>query len=529
MPTADEILARAAKRASMVAAVRDKIEPTIKPTAPNESSPGRTDSDASTVGAPTEDAKKMALQKFKEAQAEEAVTRKIQRRGARDMDSDLSSAPKLSRSVQSRELFERQPAKSTPVVATAVKAKAAPKVEVVSPQTSQAVAQCLQRATTADLQSPASQQSLQSPASQAQLQSQTSQASPSDHEDQGESSEDEEELQKRAAQVRARKDAHARYMRFSRSLTSKKTPIEIRRAGQAASGNSEQMQMLLEQWASCSGIWSESEFLIQIKKKSKHRSFGGRRWLTKGQLLKKYGSEEIVRQIVEAKEAPEAQESQTRAHPDLNGVITPDSCMHEETKQYLVWDKEGEKDTEDHVCNQLFEAMEGKDTEDDEDSKMKKTSKKNKSGKSSNKKKKGKKQSSSSSSSSESSSSSSEDSSSEDLDWHFLKHTSISFRVKEEKEDTKKNKKRKKKTGKDAKGKNANGKDGKDGKEGKEGKDGKPKEETEEQKQKREEKEAEAERKKQEKEKQATFKKEQRKGLLRTGMAGSKRPAPISG
>ena len=33
-----------------------------------------------------------------------------------------------------------------------------------------------------------------------------------------------------------------------------------------------------------------------------------------------------------------------------------------ETTQYLVWDKEGEEDTEDHVMNQLFQAA---DTSDD--------------------------------------------------------------------------------------------------------------------------------------------------------------------
>lgn len=165
------------------------------------------------MGAPTEDAKRMARQKYREAQAEEKTpTERIQRKGAKDMDSDLSSAPKLSKSIQSQELLKQQAVKPGPL-ATAVKAKAAPKVETpvspMSPQTSLAVAACLQRATTADLQSPA----IQTPP--------PTQAPPNDDQSSESSSEeDEEELQRRAAEERARKEAHARYMRFSRSLKS---------------------------------------------------------------------------------------------------------------------------------------------------------------------------------------------------------------------------------------------------------------------------------------------------------------------
>ena len=37
------------------------------------------------------------------------------------------------------------------------------------------------------------------------------------------------------------------------------------------------------------------------------------------------------------------------------------NCTAEETRQYLVWDKEGSEDTTDHVCSELFTAAENGD------------------------------------------------------------------------------------------------------------------------------------------------------------------------
>ena len=88
------------------------------------------------------------------------------------------------------------------------------------------------------------------------------------------------------------------------------------------------MQLLLEQWASCNGMWRSSDFYIELKKKTRHRSFGCRKWLTKAELLVKYQSAEVVEAIVGAKRADaEVEKEFTRAHPDMHGVRTEDSWL----------------------------------------------------------------------------------------------------------------------------------------------------------------------------------------------------------
>lgn len=118
----------------------------------------------------------------------------------------------------------------------------------------------------------------------------------------------------------------------------------------------------------------------------------------------------------------------TRGKYSICGKHTPCLSPLQETRQYLIWDKEGEKDTVDHVCTQLFEAA---DTEEHDEeliakarlAKGKKKGKKGKGKKATKKKgskKRSKKKASSSSSSdsskSSSSSSSQSDSSDDDSD-----------------------------------------------------------------------------------------------------------------
>ena len=103
---------------------------------------------------------------------------------------------------------------------TAVKAKAAPKAaaepvvtKTESPGTNaKAVLENLHRRTTADLNST----SKSTPARHS-----TPSASEPDEPDEAEEEAPEPDEELSLKQVRARKDAHARYMRFSRSLTSK--------------------------------------------------------------------------------------------------------------------------------------------------------------------------------------------------------------------------------------------------------------------------------------------------------------------
>ena len=104
------------------------------------------------------------------------------------------------------------------------------------------------------------------------------------------------------------------------------TPLEIQRAGRNAFRDSAKLQVLLEQWASASGVWRETEFYLSIKQKKRNRRYGCRTWLTRGEMVAKFGSTEIANQIIEAKELDsEAAKNQIRAHPDLHGKATKDS------------------------------------------------------------------------------------------------------------------------------------------------------------------------------------------------------------
>ena len=104
------------------------------------------------------------------------------------------------------------------------------------------------------------------------------------------------------------------------------TPLEIQRAGRNAFRCSPKLQVLMEQWASAQGVWTQSDFFLQIKEKKKNRRFGCRVWLTRSEMTAKYGSTTIAQQIIEAKEIDkEASKTQIRAHPDMHGVQTEDS------------------------------------------------------------------------------------------------------------------------------------------------------------------------------------------------------------
>ena len=106
------------------------------------------------------------------------------------------------------------------------------------------------------------------------------------------------------------------------------TPIEIRRAGRAASRKSDQLQLLLEQWVTCGGQWKASEFYYQIKQKKRNRRHGCRKWLTLSELTNKYGSQDIAMSIVEQKlQDAEVAREQVRCHPDMHGVDTEESSL----------------------------------------------------------------------------------------------------------------------------------------------------------------------------------------------------------
>ena len=199
----------------------------------------RPDSEASTIPGTEEELKAMAIQRAKDVQAVQVTPPpKIKRSHT---DASDTSQPKLSREVQSKK-----------VLPTAVKAQGAPpiraKIEQVEPaakRTSQAVQECLRRPSTKDLASPSPTQpsnpprkamktptgkaaapkvvqapmptaSSAAPASKAASAPPPPDPTPPPSDDDYDSDED----RRLAELARAKREAHARYMRFSRSLSS---------------------------------------------------------------------------------------------------------------------------------------------------------------------------------------------------------------------------------------------------------------------------------------------------------------------
>ena len=138
-----------------------------------------------------------------------------------------SQRPKLSPKVQSKELLKDDVARSRDQsqghegvrsVPTAVKAKAQPPPKVTFKQETQdtalAVAQCLSRKSTAELNGG---NSSDPPAGSP---DQKAHGAPDESDSEVNSELESEEYDRKEALVKAKKAAHARYMRFSRSLTS---------------------------------------------------------------------------------------------------------------------------------------------------------------------------------------------------------------------------------------------------------------------------------------------------------------------
>lgn len=159
-----------------------------------------------------------------------------------------------------------------------------------------------------------------------------------------------------------------------------------------------QLTILFEEWAGSNEDWSRSELIVQMKNSRTHTKRGSRKWLTRKELVEKYGDEQIADDIISHKlENASLAKSQVRWHPDLR----PGNM---EMRQFLVFDSAEEVDQSDEILESLFRLD---DTEDGKCRKRGRSKEKNKSKKSKKSKKNKKSSSSSSSSSSDSSSSSS--------------------------------------------------------------------------------------------------------------------------
>lgn len=85
--------------------------------------------------------------------------------------------------------------------------------------------------------------------------------------------------------------------------------------------------VLMDQWPSCEGAWSESELYLQVNMKKKTWTFGSRRWMCKSEIEAKFGSATVAQQMIQAKTIdPKVAKSHVGANPDLHGQ---DSDCHQ--------------------------------------------------------------------------------------------------------------------------------------------------------------------------------------------------------
>ena len=110
------------------------------------------------------------------------------------------------------------------------------------------------------------------------------------------------------------------------------------------------MAVLFEEWAKCSEDWQQSDFVIRMRERTTDRQRGGRRWMTKGDIITKYlpgrsqeEAQSIAEEIILNKEStPEL----IKPHPD--------APLNESMKLFLVWDEAFVSTTVDHVVDTLF-------------------------------------------------------------------------------------------------------------------------------------------------------------------------------
>ena len=84
----------------------------------------------------------------------------------------------------------------------------------------------------------------------------------------------------------------------------------------------EKLSVLQEQWLQCDGNWKKSSFYLEIKKSKAERKRGCRMWMTRAQLIAKYGSAALADEIISNKEA-DPSGTQTKDHPDAPGNKDP--------------------------------------------------------------------------------------------------------------------------------------------------------------------------------------------------------------
>lgn len=174
-------------------------------------------SDGTTVGARTEDAKALARCNLKHADSSAEKT----------PEEPKDTAPILNRAVKSEPVLDQTEA---PPVATAAKAKSTPPKREPPDETSQsspehdlrakAVQDSLKRSSTNDIANQSADAKKASDVKPKAAKKAPEDPDRPDPDDPDSSSEDSAEMRKKEEQIKKKKAIHARYMRFSRSLTS---------------------------------------------------------------------------------------------------------------------------------------------------------------------------------------------------------------------------------------------------------------------------------------------------------------------
>lgn len=108
---------------------------------------------------------------------------------------------------------------------------------------------------------------------------------------------------------------------------------------------------LFEAWLSCGGNWKTSRLYISITSKNKSKTCGVRRWLTKAELVNRFGKD-VAEDIIARKMGDESlRERETRWHPELPG--------NEEWRQYLTLDDATETESAEEVIKNMYSCAQG--------------------------------------------------------------------------------------------------------------------------------------------------------------------------
>ncbi|CAE7621468.1 unnamed protein product [Symbiodinium sp. CCMP2592] len=142
---------------------------------------------------------------------------------------------------------------------------------------------------------------------------------------------------KAAAAAERKKKAHARYMRYFRSV-------------HGGDLNSEKNSVMFEAWLNCGGNWKQSQLYINCKTKNISKRKGVRKWMLRTDIEAKFGVENAEAIIVRKLNDEKLRDTEVKKHPDL-----PESL---DMMQFLIFDSEEEIEQEEEVMEMLYKLAE---------------------------------------------------------------------------------------------------------------------------------------------------------------------------